>query len=174
MSAALLCQTALFVEGLYHAVQAVEKYLKALALSISDPAGRDMRPIASQPWIKTHNLAKLADRCGGAYPYYVTPDVTAQLQRFSEYDQAARYPWVERKYGTGFSMADLAVSEDLFRHLRNDIPIIVDDYPLGILVRGHHHGKPSARPHAGARVLYLPALAALRGQFRDVDSLVRW
>src|ERR1017187_5782772 len=90
LSFAWLNAGGLRVPSYYHAVQAVEKYLKALALSILDPDG--VKETASnKKWIITHDLEKLAKRCSVNFPFYGQPEIQAQLKRFSEFDQVARY-----------------------------------------------------------------------------------
>jgi len=161
------------VAGYYHATQAVEKYLKALALSLIDPSG-PAETEHTRKWTHTHDLGKLAERCRHRYPHYGQPSVMAQLQRFTEFDQLARYPWVEQKHGNGFSSTDLPLFWDLVTHLRTDIPIQCDDYPLGMVVRGFHHGYPE---HAANKYLLSDlgmAVMALRQLFPGVEKIVRW
>jgi HEPN domain-containing protein len=95
----------------YHGVQAIEKYFKALVLSILDPAGTKETP-STQKWLKTHDLEKLANKCKDAFPFYGESGVLHNLKRFTEFDQASRYPWVEQVLGNGFSSDErLAIKE---------------------------------------------------------------
>jgi HEPN domain-containing protein len=127
--------------GLLPSTQAVEKYLKALVLSVLDPDGLT-ETVLNNSKLWTHDLNDLAEMCAGRFPFYVQPDILARLKRFSEFDQAARYPWAEQKLGKGFISSDVPLLCDLVRHLRTDIPIKVDDY---ILVHSRHpsEGAPS-------------------------------
>lgn len=157
----------------YHATQAVEKYLKGLALSITDPDGQT-QTVLNNPWLRTHKLDALAGRCAICFPYYGHSDVQAHLRRFSEFDQASRYPWAEERHGSGFTHAEIPVLGDLVRHLRTDLPITLDDYILGMLIRGHHQGEPEARATGELYAILGQSAAALRRIFPDVDRFVRW
>jgi HEPN domain-containing protein len=168
---AYLWQGGLRVLGYYHAVQAIEKYLKALALSIIDPDGTVETPSTSK-WLRTHDLSKLTERCEKQHPYYGQDRIKAILKRFTEFDQLARYPWVKQELGNGFTSADQPIYVELITHLRKDIPIQLDDYPLGIQVRGFHQGHPEYVP--GFLSDLAPAVAALRTIFPDIKDLVRW
>lgn len=158
--------------GFYHATQAVEKYLKALILSIVDPAGVSETALNNR-YLWTHKLEALAKQCSHQYPFYGQADILARLKRFSEFDQAARYPWIERKLGNGFQSTDVPLFWEIIQHLRTDIPIKVDDYILAMLVRGHHHGRPDASANAYMLAQLGQGLAALRHMFPDVDKIVR-
>lgn len=173
LSFGLLMKGGMFVPAMYHGVQAVEKYFKALALSIVDAQG-PTETTTKQKWLKSHDLLNFALRCREQHPYYIQPDITNHLRRFSEYDQAARYPWVNQQYGNGFSGTDIPILEDIVSHLRNDLPIIRDDYPLGMLVRGHHHQKPETKRQDLYDNLQQFSVVCLKEIFRDVDGLVRW
>ena len=83
----------------YHATQALEKYLKALALSIRDPAGITETALNNHRWIREHRLHEWARRCETHFPFYAQPEIQARFKRFSEFDQAARYPWAQQKLG---------------------------------------------------------------------------
>lgn len=176
LSFAWLFHGGLRLPGYYHATQAIEKYLKALTLSILDPDGQTETAI-NKRWLRTHNLEALAQRCAACLPLYGQPEMLTRLRRFSEFDQVARYPWAAQKHGNGFTSSDVPLLWDLVRQLRTDLPIKVDDYILGILVRGHHHGRPETKTNSN--LLYLLAehrecLAALRRMFPEVDRIVRW
>jgi len=156
----------------YHAGQAIEKYLKALALAVIDPDGKRLTALNAR-WVRTHDLNKLAKRCANQFPYYGTADTTRKLALFTEFDQATRYPWVSRALGNGFSSADVPAMWDLIRHLRTDIPIKTDDYLLGMVVRGHHQGRPDTVSQ-GTNCRYALPKAAVERMFPDVTSIVRW
>jgi HEPN domain-containing protein len=173
LSFAWLYQGGLRVPGYYHATQAVEKYLKALALSIIDPTGATETP-RNKKWMHTHDLCELAKRCENPHPYYGQPNVKTQLQRFTEFDQLARYPWVKQNHGNGFNSADLPFYWDLVAHLRTDIPIELDDYPLGMGVRAFYHRRPSLPANEYLLADLNGSLEAVRSLFPAVNSLVRW
>ncbi len=63
---------------------------------------------------------------------------------------------------------------ELVRHLRTDLPIRVDDYILGMLVRGHHQGQPNSRASGQMYAMLGRPAAALRRIFPSVDDIVRW
>jgi HEPN domain-containing protein len=171
---AWLLQGGLHVKSYYHAIQAIEKYLKGLALSIEDPTGRTHPYPIHKRWLDDHNLARLARRCSKQFPYYGTAVVQATLERFSEFDQATRYPWVTQKLGNGFTSADVPVMVSFMHRLRNDIPIVLDDYSLGILVRGHHHNHPEHVVNQHWAALQAPALNAARRIIPNIDKMIRW
>jgi hypothetical protein len=173
LSFAWLHHGGLRVAGYYHATQAIEKYLKSLALSILDPDG-ETETALNNPWIYYHNLVTLGERCAPRFPFYGQPDILARLRRFSEFDTVARYPWVEQKHGNGFTGADDPLLLDLVYHIRTDLPIKLDDYPLGMLVRGHHHNHPEAKTNLYMLREHAACLVALRNMFPHVDKIVRW
>jgi HEPN domain-containing protein len=172
LSFAWLYEGGLHVPGYYHATQAVEKYLKALALSILDPDGVTETAL-NKRWIRTHDLDELARRCAARFPFYGQPEMQARLKRFSEFDQAARYPWTEQKLGNGFTGSDVPLLCDLVRRVRTDLPIKVDDYILGMLLRGHHQGRPETSANFQALAGIGRCVAALRRVFPGVDTIVR-
>ena len=157
----------------YHATQAIEKYFKALILSILDPDGVILTP-EKKKWLQIHDLEELASHCSGRYPYYNEKTVLENLKRFSEYDQVTRYPWVKRKHGNGFSGKDFGIFEDILLHLRNDIPIHKDDYKLGMAVRGFHHHAPDHKVNSPFDKQEKMAVACLRKIFPKLNSFVRW
>jgi hypothetical protein len=155
----------LHLSSYYHAAQALEKYFKSLILAT----------VTSLPtntsWLNSHDLSHLAVLCSPKFPYYGEAATKKKLALFTEYDAATRYPLVPRQHGNGFTSAEVPAIWDLIRHLRQDIPIVRDDYLLGMVVRGHHHGKPNT-VHAGdAR--YRSAKVALLRLFPDVTTIVR-
>lgn len=171
---AWLLHGGLFVKSYYHAIQALEKYLKGLALSIEIPISSTHPYPTHKRWLGDHNLARLARRCSKRFPYYCTPEVQATLERFSEFDQATRYPWVEQKLGNGFTSADVPIMVGLMHHLRNNIPIVRDDYPLGMLVRGYHHLHPEHPVNPNWARMHARAVAAARAIWPNLDKMVRW
>jgi hypothetical protein len=122
---------------------------------------------------RTHDLGKLAERCAGDFPFYGEPEILSRLNRFSEFAQAARYPWVRQKLGNGFTSLDIPLFWELFLHLRTDLPIKVDDYILGMIVRGHHHNSPEVSTNAFVVAELRGPLLALRTIFPQIDNLVR-
>ena len=167
----LLIRGGLLPLGFYHGVQAIEKYLKALVLSIMDPTGTQETP-QTQPWLRTHDLEKLAVRCRKSFPDYGEPGVIANLKRFGEFDQATRYPWVDLALGNGFSSGDIPVIGDLCKRLRNDLPITLDNYKLGIEVRGYFHGDRSRRVRSWEHYSH-EAVVALRSVLPSLNEFVR-
>ena len=129
----VLWENQLIAKAYYHTVQAIEKYLKALVLSVSDPAGT-IDPTTVKG-IRTHKLVDLAAECGSD-PFYSDPTTTIILDRLSRYDQATRYSLVNNPVLAGFSTADLPVIVALIKKIRMDLPLALDDYPLGVEVRG--------------------------------------
>lgn len=166
----LLVRGGLMTLGFYHGVQAIEKYLKALVLSIIDPAGTHATP-KTQKWGGTHNLEKLAGQCQTKFPYYAEPGVIANLKRFTEFNEATRYPWVEQKLGNGFSGEDITVIGEMCKRLRQDLPISVDNYKLGMEVRGYFHGDRSKRDPAWRHYSH-EAVNALRAVLPDLKEFV--
>jgi len=167
----ILSVNGLVRQASYHGTQAIEKYLKALILSIIDPQGSFATPL-TELWVKTHNLQTLSNRCVSINPFYSSQSTLESLERLSEFDQAARYPWVEQKYGNGFSDSDIPIFGELIRQIRTDLPIHKDDYQLGMEVRGHFHLSKNPDhtrdfyPHHGVE--------ALRSLFPNINDFVRW
>jgi HEPN domain-containing protein len=170
---AWLFQGGLHPAAYYHATQALEKYLKGLALSIIDPGGRTHPFPKNERWLQTHDLARLAERSSKQFTYYGGAQVRAALKRFSEFDQLARYPWVQQNLGNGFTSADVPVICELLLHLRTDIPIANDDYPLGMLIRGHHHQHPESAVNPNLAAMQAPAVAAARRIIPQIEQMVR-
>jgi HEPN domain len=171
----LLAYAQMYPEAFYHGTQAIEKYLKALYLSIKDPDGHTATP-ETEKWIKGkdgHNLEKLAQKCGVKYSYYIQKDVLNHLRRFTEFDQLARYPWVDQKYGNGFTSADVSHFGEIACRLRNDIPIQIDNYMLGMEVREHFHNTEKS-PHQAWPYYSHQAVTALSCVMPDIKSFVRW
>jgi len=164
----------LFVESFYHGVQSIEKYLKALALTIYDPS----EVKTNEEWVSwlrnfSHDLEKLGNYCGQTYPYYIQKQTNSTLKRLSEFDQATRYPWVERSLGNGFSGADLPIFFAIIKNLRNNLPIKEDDYPLGIAVRGHHQFHPNVKIDNYFSKLLINTAKKIRTIFPGINDLVR-
>jgi len=170
---AWLFQGGLRVASYYHAAQAVEKYLKALALSIDDPHGATQTHQAQKRWLKTHDLGGLGLRCAESFPYYGDLELQKSLKRFSEFDQSTRYPWVIRKLGNGFSSDDVPLFAEIVHRLRSDIPIAIDDYPLGMLVRGYHHKHPETKTNESHECTQSGPLAAAMALIPQLSGMVR-
>jgi HEPN domain-containing protein len=167
----LLIQGGLLVPACYHGVQAIEKYLKALVLSILDPTGTTETPI-TRPTLKNHGLQTLAKQCNETDTYYNQSDVIANLKRFEEFDQATRYPWVDQKLGNGFSSEDVQIISEMCKQLRTRLPIALDNYKLGIEVRGYFHGDRLKTP-PGNQFHSHEAVKALRKVIPSLDDFVR-
>jgi len=167
----LLMQSDLGAIAFYHAIQSVEKYLKSLVLAIIDPEGYQETSI-TQSWLKTHNLVKLAKFCSEKYSYYGQLNVQDNLRRFIEFDQVARYPWVDRKLGNGFSGDDISIIDEICCRLRNDLPIEKDNYKLGMEVRGYFHGDKS-KVHPSSNYYSHEAVKALRKTLPSIERYVR-
>ena len=153
----LLIRGELHTLAFYHGVQAIEKYLKT--------------PLTQQ-WLRTHDLEKLANKCKDAFPFYGESGVLDNLKRFTEFDQATRYPWVERGLGNGFCSDDISIIGDLCKQLRCDLPITRDDYKLGMEVRGYFHGDRSRRDQSWEHYSH-EAVAALRSVLPSLNEFVR-
>lgn len=97
----------------------------------------------------------------------------AALARFTEFDQATRYPWVKQNLGNGFTSADMPLICEILIRLRTDIPITKDDYPLGMFLRGHHHNHPEHPVNAHLAALQGPPIAAARAVIPNVDQMIR-
>ena len=169
----LLASVDMLPHAFYHGTQAIEKYLKALCLAIIDPTGVVATP-ATEQWIRKdgHDLIALARRCGQQYPYYVEPDTLNQLRRFAEFDQLARYPWVSQRHGNGFTSSDFPIFGEITCHLRNDLPIIIDNYKLGMEVRGHFHNAMNS-PDPTWHLYSHQAIVALKKMIPNIESFVR-
>jgi hypothetical protein len=170
----ILVNEGLFVEGYYHAIQSIEKYLKALALTIYDPTQLK----SNEEWVKwlkkhSHSLEKLGNYCGSQYPYFINPSINTLLKKFSEYDQATRYPWVERSLGNGFSGSDIPIIFDIIKTARNSLPILIDDYPLGIYVRGHHYEDVNHKVSDPLSTTLINSVNKLKNIFPQIEKMVR-
>jgi hypothetical protein len=171
LSIGLLVMGGIRAPAYYHATQAIEKYFKALILSILDPEGGMLTP-ENKKWLLTHDLEELASYCSGRFKYYNNKKVLDNLKLFSEYNQVTRYPWVKQKHGNGFSTKDFVHFEDIILHLRNDIPIKIDDYKLAIAVRRCHHKHPKIKlPEDQQEKL---AIFCLKKVFPKLNKFVRW
>jgi hypothetical protein len=170
---AVLLQSGLLKASFYHAVQALEKYLKALVISIVAPTARTSSHPPHRKLLISHDLVGLAQVCGGVYPYYRQTDVQNALSKFAEFDQPTRYPWIEKALSNGFTTADIPLFSELFLRLRNDLPIVRDDYPLGMSIRGHHHNHPELPAPALLTTMLGPAVAAARSVIPQIEKLVR-
>jgi hypothetical protein len=144
--------------------------LAAFACRVTIMRRRQLKSI----WLREHDLFEIARQCAPQFPYYVQPEVTVKLERFSEFDKVARYPGIKQLHGNGFTSEDIPVIWDLIRRLRTDIPIPCDDYPLGMFVRGHHQGHPEFKVYSHVIAERAGCLAAFRRMFPDVDNIVRW
>jgi HEPN domain-containing protein len=154
----------LYVPAYYHASQSIEKYFKSLILATTNPL-----PLNTS-WLNSHSLSHLSKLCAQNFPYYEQPAIRKKLALFTEFDAATRYPSVPRQHGNGFTSEDIPVIWELIRHLRRDIPIVRDDYPLGMVVRGHFQGKPTVPDPAAD--LYRSSRTALLRLFPDVRDIV--
>ena len=173
MSFALLYNGGLVGPSLFHAGQAIEKYLKALALSVNDPDSVGEGP-DSHLWLRTYDVGYLVQRCGAAYPGYKEPEVLEYLYRFNHYEQISRFPWQEGSRKSPLSKKDIAAYFDIIRSLRNDVPIDEDDYPLALLIRGYRQKTPSEKISMSIADLQRIAVASLKKIFPMINELVRW
>lgn len=116
--------------GFYHGVQAIEKYMKALALSELDKKDIfNLFNTKGKSWIKTHDLNNLENHL----PKNFIPsmkDLSDTLKRLMEFDQATRYPWVERTKGNGFSGSDIEIIAKICKEFRNALPVKDKKYPI--------------------------------------------
>jgi hypothetical protein len=160
------------VPAYYPATQALEKYLKALALSVVDPDGMK-ETVLNNGWVRTHDLLRLGERCSDTYKFYGEAPVRARLKKFAEFDQVARYPWTSQLHGNGFTSEDVPAILDLISHLRSDLPILLDDFLLGVVLRGHHHGHPECKTNEYLMSDLAGPVSALRTLLPKVDMIVR-
>lgn len=167
----LLIRNGMLRPGFYHGVQAIEKYLKSLVLSILDPTGTEETPSMRRS-IATHKLDELAAMCQATFPHYGESSVIHDLKRFTEFDQATRYPWAKQVMGNGFCSVDTPVIGELCKRLRNDLPITLDNYKLGMEVRGYYHGN-RLRPDGTWEQYSHEAVAALRSVLPSLSEFVR-
>jgi len=175
ISTAILFQKGALEHAYYHAVQALEKYLKVLAICIFDKNFEK----SDDDWVKflkkySHNLSKLGGYCSHDHPFFAQKDTIVELEKYSEYDQATRYPWVEMNKSNGFSSEEIKTFFKLLKELRNNIPINVDNYALGIMVRGYSH-KDLKKKMINSPIFLLQrqALGDLIKTFPKIDELVR-
>jgi len=160
--------------AMYHLTQATEKYLKALVLSIIDPKGETETFHTQRRLLRTHDLVKLADFCGQEFPYYKRQDVRDNLKRFTFFDQAGRYPWTQDPIlYVRFSTSDIPIFEEIVFNLRNDIPIDIDDYILGMVLRRSYHKQPNELLDREDLNRLQITVDSLRKCFRNPDGLVR-
>lgn len=171
----ILLDAGLIVEGYYHGVQSIEKYLKALALTIYDPSQLK----SNEEWINwlkkySHNLEKLGNYCGSNFPYFKEQNTNETLRRFSEFDQATRYPWVEKTLGKGFTGSDIPIFFNIIKNARNSLPILIDDYPLGIYVRGHHYENVNHKIDSPISQPIINSVKKIKRIFPEIEKLVRF
>jgi hypothetical protein len=74
--------------------------------------------------------------------------------------------------GNGFGGDDRLLICELLIQLRSEIPIAVDDYPLGIFVRGHHYGQPDIVVDNAQ--WFAASIAAARAVIPNLGRMVRW
>jgi len=170
----VLLSKCLLTEAFYHSTQAVEKYLKVLALDIYDHDEAE----SIEEWEKFlkkhgHNLDKLGMYCSSKHSYYKESLVIENLKKFTLFDQSTRYPWVQNEPVNGFCGSDASVFYELVQHLRNDIPIQTDDYPLGLLLRGYHHKTNKPVRETPIYLEHRKAAMELKANFPNVNELIR-
>lgn len=173
MSFALLYNAGLVIPSLFHAGQAIEKYLKALALSVNDPDSTSESP-DSHLWLRTYDVGYLVQRCGSLYPTYKEPEVLEYLYRFNHFEQISRFPWMEGSRKNPLTKKDIAAYFDIIKSLRNDVPIEEDDYPLALLIRGYRQKTPDEKISMSIADLQRIAVASLKKIFPMINELVRW
>lgn len=174
MAFSLLYQGKLFIPAMYHASQAQEKYLKCLAFSIKKP-GEDLEDsLEGNIWLKTCDVGYLVQRCGSIHPFYKEDDILESIYRFARCEDLSRYPWVSKYKAAAFTIEDIPRYLKIIQHLRTDIPIEDDDYPLGLMLRGYFH--KTKKPVTTASIADMQKIAAvsLKRLFPGVDGLVRW
>ena len=173
ISFAVLNHYMVYESAICHAVQALENYLKALALSIAEST-HDSGTDYDDSWLRTHDLVRFAKRCAKKIPYYGEENLLDDLLQFYEVAKSLRDPTSERADTSGFSTTDYNKFEEIILRLRTDIPIIKDDFPLGVLIRGHSHGRPSKHKSALLPDSHRISAALLRNVITRADQLVRW
>jgi HEPN domain-containing protein len=172
LSIGVLIAASRFLLAFYHSTQAIEKYLKALFLSILDPDGKILTWEDIKKWLQTHELDQLALYCSGRYPFYKEEKTLSYLKELSKYNQFTRYPWTMVKNVLSFD--EFFKLEKILLNLRNDIPIEVDDYPLGIAVRGFFYRAPDRKINDWTSEGNAFAVEYLRKIFPRLNEFVRW
>ncbi len=173
MAFALLYNGDLVLPSLFHAGQAIEKYLKALAVSV-DEADESTADPEGPPWLQTYDVGYLVQRCGAVFPGYKDPEVLESLYRFNTLEQVSRFPWMTGARKNPFSKKDIAAYFDIVKSLRNDVPIDEDDFPLALLIRGYRHRTPDEKISMGIADLQRIAVASLKKICPTINELVRW
>lgn len=116
---AILFEAELLPHAFYSAGQALEKYLKAIALERLAQGGKDATFKTNAGWLTEHPLVALAKRCEDSVDVYTDRDTRKTLKRFSKFDLTARYPMLEWR----FSTEDLPVFENLLHQIRGRLPL---------------------------------------------------
>jgi hypothetical protein len=169
LSAAVLNHHGQWVHSLYHGVQSIEKYLKARFFTLHEAAGRRGYAAYNQheQMLRTHNIPKLyaaiknIDKTGLDFPW------ESELPALSEFDQATRYPYVERKVRNGMCSSDIELCYLFALHVRPAAVSANDNYPLAMAIRGYRLDSPADPSPTKAAVL-------LKEYFPDADSLIWW
>ena len=128
----------------YHLAQAIEKYLKVLLIDINYKDGKLPVDQAGNTYIpyQGHRIDILASKLPNDEKYnFYKKDVINKLEEYSKYNEALRYAIVDKeKKVDGISSDELKIMGEIILKLRNEISIVenIDDYPLGMAVRGCH------------------------------------
>jgi hypothetical protein len=200
LAAVVLWKHDLHMQSYYHFIQAIEKYLKVLLIDTNPEYKSSNLPqnSAGNPYIPYwgHDLEKLAQKLPNESRYdFYKKDKIKCLKEYSKYNEATKYSILgtpkdkegklsaeeieqrdkEKEVKSFDSKKILKDVWELILKLRNDIQIDVDDYWLGIVIRGHHFNSPEKEV---ASLKFYPGIKKsvemLKEIFPDSDKLVRW
>jgi argininosuccinate synthase len=157
----------------FHITQAIECYLKAFLLQVENPYGYVSKNDKSKN--KSHNLKLLASSLPTKYEFYREPRIVKALEEYSAYNEAARYS-DSSKLDKGFNSSELKLMQEIINNLRNDILMLIeiDDYPLGIAVRGSHFRSPNEIIQNITIIAEREKADLLKKIFPELDKFVKW
>lgn len=200
LSAAVLWKHHLHLSAYYHFAQAIEKYLKVLLID-TDPKyknGHLPKNSAGNAYIPTcywgHDLKKLALQLPNEEKYnFYKKDKIKHLKEYSKYNESTRYSILgipkdkegklsaeevrqrdQEKKVKLYTSENLKHIQELIYRLRNDIEIDLDDYLLGIALRGHPQEHPDKKINFDYDGGIKKSAEILKEIFPNADEFVRW
>ncbi len=198
LAAAVLWKYHLHLPSYYHFAQAIEKYLKVLLIDTDQEYKNDHLPknSAGNPYIPHwgHNLKELALRLPNEEKYnFYKKDKIKHLEEYSKYNESTRYLILgtpkkkegnlssekirekdQKKVVKSYTSKELSHIQELIYRLRNDIEIELDDYPLGMAIRGHHQEHPDEKTNFEYWGGIKKSAEILKEIFSNADEFVRW